>query len=93
MQFLQNRFSLLLLATILATIIITSYGDNGVGKLAHLRREKRDLDAKIAKIRLENKRIRLEIQALNRDYVFIEKIAREELGMVRENEIVFLVPE
>ena len=37
----------------------------------------------------ENKRLEEEIKALERDPFYIEKIAREELGMVKKGEIVY----
>ena len=37
----------------------------------------------------ENKRLEEEIKALEGDPVYIEKIAREELGMVKKGEIVY----
>jgi len=93
MKIFKNPFSILVFGAILVTIIITSYGDNGVRLLSQLRLEKRDLDQKINEIQTENEKLYQEIQALNEDYLYIERIAREELGMIRADEFVFIVPE
>lgn len=45
--------------------------------------------SKNAALRKENQIFLLEIEALKKDKGYIEKIAREELGMVKKGEIVY----
>jgi cell division protein FtsB len=44
-------------------------------------------------LQLENQRLREEIEALRTDPAAIERVAREELNMIRPNEIVLSIPE
>lgn len=60
----------------------------------------RALQAKREEVRRENERLRREVGALRRevralrtDPRAIERIARDELGMVREGELIFQFPE
>jgi cell division protein FtsB len=52
--------------------------------------EKESWVQKNAALADENKALRQKIQAARKDPFVVEKIAREELGMVKENEVVYL---
>ena len=51
------------------------------------------IEADIAKLDAENKQLTSEIQALRSDATTIEKLAREELKLVKPGEIVLVTPE
>ena len=60
----------------------------------------RALLAKREEVRRENERLRREVRALRREVTAlrtdpraVERIARDELGMVREGELIFQFPE
>jgi len=59
-------------------------------QLASLRREAENLRAKEATLNVENERLKQEQQLLQTD-AYIEKVAREELGLVRPGETPYLV--
>jgi len=50
-------------------------------------------EAATQQLRLENQRLQEEIEALRNDPEVIERIAREELNMLRPEELVFSFPE
>jgi len=62
-------------------------GDNGYLELRRREVRNRELKAKAEELRRENKGILSEIKALKSDPKAIEKIAREELGMVKPGEV------
>lgn len=76
--------AILLLIFFLAYLFLSGYLDlRKVGqRLARIEAENRRLIQ-------ENKRLEEEIKALEGDPFYIEKIAREELGMVKKGEIVY----
>ncbi len=41
----------------------------------------------------ENRRLRLEQKLLEEDPVYLEKVARERMGLVREGEIIYRIPQ
>lgn len=78
---------LLLLA--LFFICVTIFGHNGLLQIGELRRVRKVLKEEIAVLCEENESLRKEIKGLREDPFFIEKVAREELDLVRPNEVVY----
>ncbi|HUJ78923.1 MAG TPA: septum formation initiator family protein [Nitrospiria bacterium] len=67
--------------------------DMGVFTLLDLHRTRRDLQQEIADLQEKNAKLADQVQALRSDPVYIEALAREQLGMVRPGERVYrLVP-
>lgn len=64
-------------------------GKDGFLQVQALEQELRAIQARIQALQEENDLLRQEVYALKYDPYFIEKLAREELGLVRPGEIVF----
>ncbi|MFA5089974.1 MAG: septum formation initiator family protein [Candidatus Omnitrophota bacterium] len=65
----------------------------GFTKLQELRDKNRQLSQKIKKLNIENSLLQQEINLLQKDPFYQEKIAREKMGVVRKGEIpVKIVP-
>jgi cell division protein FtsB len=69
------------------------YGGAGLGRLGQLKRELGDLKARNQATTAENERLREEVRALRHDLGAVERVAREELGLVRSGEVVFQIEE
>jgi cell division protein FtsB len=67
----------------------TVFGERGLVNLVRTRRQAEALLAEAARLKEENRRLREEIQRLRSDRGYIERLAREELGMVKPGELVF----
>jgi cell division protein FtsB len=81
---------LLLSGLFLATMMVLAiWGDRGALTMWRRQHEVVQLGYEIEAIEHENARLRQEIQRLRSDMSYIEKIAREELGLVRPGELVF----
>ena len=76
---------------IIALVVGSLFGDRGILQLMAQRQRALDLAREIEDIRAENLRLAAEIHALRTDPRAIERIAREELGLARPGETVFLV--
>jgi cell division protein FtsB len=90
---LKKKLILLFLAVFILTLFISSF--NTKGGLLALYRQKLlydQLKAEIEFLKEENRRLAYEIKALREDPFYIEKIAREELTLAREGEIIYLLP-
>lgn len=59
--------------------------------LARYREEREALDIRIKGLEEENENLKIEIRKFQSDPVYIEKIAREELGMMRQGEIIYRI--
>jgi cell division protein FtsB len=66
-------------------------GDKGLLDTLRARRQHVALAAALAQKRHENVRLRDEIRRLKEDPGAIESLAREELGLMREGEVLFIV--
>ena len=85
----KKGFILLLLAVFLTLGFITFFGENGILRLLHLRKELVRIKDGNEKVEEENRRLREEVRRLQSEKRYIEEIARGELGMVKEGEVVY----
>lgn len=65
------------------------FGSHGVVQRLRLQYEKRELEHLIKEAESETQRLKTEVQALDANPKAIEKVARENYGMVREGETVY----
>ena len=87
-------------AAILASIIVvvgllvgSLFGDRGLLQLVSQRERADALAREIEQLKADNSRLAAEIGALRTDPSAIERLAREELGLVRPGETVFVIRE
>ncbi|HEX7252632.1 MAG TPA: septum formation initiator family protein [Thermoanaerobaculia bacterium] len=77
-------------ALVLGLLLIS---DGRVLELKRVKEETRQLDQQIDALKKENDQLRTSIDAAHRRGFPIEKVAREELHLVRPDDIVLLYPE
>ncbi len=79
-------------ALVLAIVGVTLsalIGEHGIAHLLRLRAERRALGDTAFALMQHNQRMRDEIQRLRTDDLYLEELARRQLGMVRPNEFVY----
>jgi cell division protein FtsB len=79
------------LALVLASagVVVSAFaGEHGVAHLLRLRAARRALADSHFHLLAENARLRRDIERLRTDDLFLEELARRELGLVRPNEVV-----
>ncbi len=77
-----------------ATLLFNAFfGDMGIIQAVRQRRAASRLERDVRALRMANEALRAEIDDLRRDPFRIEAIAREELGLGRPGEILFLFQE
>ena len=84
-----GRFNLWPLALVALLLGFALFGDRGILHMMKLSGQKTILAEKIAETDAQNEKLRVEIEALRSDRSYIERLARTELGMVRDDELVF----
>ncbi len=67
----------------------TVRSERGLPQLFQLNEEQRALETQVRTLLSENADLKERIRRLHTDGVFLEKIAREDLSLVREHEIVY----
>ena len=92
-KFLTFSFLAILFVALMAAWL--GFGERGFIHLYHMEREREASLAKIEMLKKENKKLIEEIERLRNDTEYIETLGRRELGLVREDEILyqFLDPE
>ena len=83
-------FSLMVMAIMTVPTLVLD--EQGLPRYRHLRAEVEDLRSANEELAHEIADLKSEIEALRADPSYIERIARDELGMVREEELVFQFP-
>jgi len=78
---------------LIALVVGSMFGDRGILHLMTQRQRADVLRQEIEALRAENLRLYSQIQELRTDPRSVERIAREELGLARPGETVFLIRE
>jgi cell division protein FtsB len=79
--------SILVLAMVAVPWLI--FSPSGLGRLNRLRAEQDDVAEEISRLSDEIRSLRAEVARLRDDPRAIERAARDELGLVRQTEVVF----
>jgi len=66
-------------------------GDKGLLETMRARKQYAEVAASLTALRQENDRLRTEMHRLTDDPSMIESVARQELGLVRPGELVFVI--
>lgn len=64
----------------------------GIGELQQARQRVDALHADIRRLEAENARLRAEVQSAKKSTYAVERIAREDLGMSKKGEVVYMLP-
>ncbi len=83
----------LLLGLNLLLVYSILFSTNGLLGYSKQNDQVRDLEEKIVKLKQENQKLFEMIQAFKKDPKLQEKLVRQELGWVKENEVVLEFPE
>ena len=78
-----------LVLAIVAVAASVAVGEHGVAHLLRLHAERRALGDTAFTLLERNQRLRREIERLRTDDLYVEEMARRQLGLVRPNEFVY----
>jgi cell division protein FtsB len=70
-------------------VALTIFDQRGFIHMVRLREELEELENYNAKFISENEKLRQEIDLLKNDLRYLEEVARSELGLVKEGELVY----
>ena len=84
-------FKALLLGLFFIILVVSwlAFGDRGFIYLYRMDRERQDYLERIQKLEASNQRLKDEIDRLRSDRDYIEETARKELGLVKDNEVIY----
>jgi cell division protein FtsB len=86
--------AVVLLASVVVVVFAISFifSDRGLPELQHARTRVENLHAGIARVEADNARLRAEIESVKKSSYAVERIAREDLGMSKKGETVYMLP-
>ena len=87
----RKTLQLLLAFVTLVLVIDALVGEKGLLETMRARRQHAELTASIDRLRGENAQLREETRRLREDPSAIESLARQELGLIRPGEVLFIV--
>lgn len=77
------------LAVVAFIFVFALFGDRGILHLFRLKQQEAMLQEQLSQVETVNNGLRQEIASLSADRRHLERLAREQLGMVRQDELVF----
>ena len=86
------KVGMLIVSVFAGVAIVSFFRHAGIGELQIARKRVAALHADIARAEGDNARLRGEIESVRRSTFAVERIAREDLGMSRRGEIVYMLP-
>jgi cell division protein FtsB len=78
-----------LLAAAAISVPLLVFSPTGLGRLRSLREERVRADEEVRRMSREIERLRAEVARVKEDPAFVERAARDEMGLVRQTELVF----
>ena len=83
-----------LLSMVLMVLFLISFyfSDRGISELQNSRKRVETLRTDIHRLETENARLHAEIDSVKQSTYAVERIAREDLGMSKKGEIVYMLP-
>lgn len=88
----DKKLKIIFIASLLFFVFLALtavFREDGIIKARRLNKKIEALKSEIGNLKKENERLIREVYALKNDPSYIEKIAREDLGLVKPGEIVF----
>jgi len=93
MKKLINQIALVVFGVlVIATLLLAIFNEKGVLQVQSQSQKLSGIESEVSKIKADNKTLADEIHALRTDPTTIEKLAREELRLVKPGEVVLITP-
>lgn len=77
------------LAVAIVSVPVMIFSNDGLARLRHLEAEKVRADEEVSRLSAQIRKLRSEVRRMKEDPAMVERVARDELGLVRQTEVVF----
>jgi len=85
----KKIISLLFIFILLVLVSITVFGQRGLLHMTRLKEELKRFEVSNQKLQEENTALKKEIEQLKNDRRHLEDLARDQLGLAKENELIY----
>jgi cell division protein FtsB len=79
-------------AVVIVVLALSAYGTRAILRVSEMRREMDAMERDLVTLRARTEELTQTVDRLRHDPAYIEKLAREDLGYVREGETVLKFP-
>ena len=86
---LERALPLAILAVALVAVPVMMFSPSGLSRLSSLREERARTDEEISRLTQQIAGLRADVKRIKDDPAAVERVARDELGLVRQTEVVF----
>jgi cell division protein FtsB len=87
--FFRKKYLLYLASFVAVLSFFTIFGGGGLMQIYHLRQEREKIELNNARLRAENQKLASQIERMKHSKEEVEKVAREELGLVKKGEVIY----
>lgn len=88
-QLLERLLPIAILVVAVVAVPTMIFSPVGLRRLEALQNEQRKADEEVSRLSYEIRRLRAEVARVQSDLPAIERVARDELGLVRRTEVIF----
>jgi len=85
----QRVLPLAMLGVAVVSVPVMILSPQGLTRLEHLEQEKKRADDEVSRLSEQIRKLRSEVRRVKDDPAMVERVARDELGLVRQTEVVF----
>jgi cell division protein FtsB len=86
---LERALPIGILAVAIVSVPVMIFSASGLDRLNALRHERLRAENEISRLSQQIRELRAEVERMKEDPAAVEQVARDELGLVRQTEIVF----
>lgn len=86
---LERLLPITILVVAVVSVPTLIFSPSGLRRLDALRNEQREVDEQVSRLSKEIRRLRAEVSQVRDHLPAIERVARDELGLLRKTEVVF----
>lgn len=84
-----RKLILLMVGFVSVVMVVTTFGQGGLWQIYQLYQENKKLEAANLILKQGNDSLRHEREALQKDRQYLERLARQELGLVKEGDVLY----
>ncbi len=89
----KNLLTICLLIVVLLMFAYAVFGNRGVLRIVQAEHQKQELQQRLTDLQQQQQQLRIKIERLQKDKTYWEQLARTKLGMVREGELIYHLPD
>jgi cell division protein FtsB len=86
---LERALPIGILAVAIVSVPVMIFSTSGLDRLNALRQERLRAETEISRLSQQIRELRAEVKRIKDDPAAVEQVARDELGLVRQTELVF----